>query len=363
MLYKNVASQKIAVFAYTPADGAAKTGDAAQITAYLSKDFAAGAATNDTNPTELDGTNMPGWYVFDLTQAETNAEVIVLAPKSSTSGVVLDQIQVFTQDAAISSRASQTSVDDVPTVSEFEARTLPSADYTVVSDLPTPAQIVAAIDVDPPAVNVTMWQGDPVNDLVSGSVEAQLAATQGAVTFGQVKVLANVAGEGALHIVNSSVVGKGQHISGALYGVHNLATQIGGVATYNQATGANSYGVSNIGQLVGVQSSGGSKAVDGVDSQGIRDAMKLAPSAGAPAAGSVDAKLDDILTTIGSEIVEGTYTRDDILRIIAAALAGKTSGSGTATVEILGLDGATTRIIASVDGVGNRTAMTLDGAA
>jgi hypothetical protein len=100
-----------------------------------------------------------------------------------------------------------------------------------------------------------------------------------------------------------------------------------------------------------------------LNDQGIRDAMKLAPSAGAPAAGSVDAKLDDILTTIGSEIVEGTYTRDDILRIIAAALAGKTSGSGTATVEILGLDGATTRIIASVDGVGNRTAMTLDGAA
>lgn len=137
MLYKNVASQKIAVFAYTASTGAAKTGDAAQITAYISKDFAAGAATNDTNPTEMDATNMPGWYVFDLTQAETNAEVIVLAPKSSTSGVVLDQVQVFTQDAAISSRASQTSVDDVPTVVEFEARTLVAADYVVVSDLPS----------------------------------------------------------------------------------------------------------------------------------------------------------------------------------------------------------------------------------
>ncbi len=118
MLLKNVASQKIAVFAYTASTGAAKTGDAAQITAYISKDFAAGAATNDANPAEMDATNMPGWYVFDLTQAETNAEVIVLAPKSSTAGVVIDQAQVFTQDAAISSRASQTSVDDVPTVAE-----------------------------------------------------------------------------------------------------------------------------------------------------------------------------------------------------------------------------------------------------
>lgn len=170
MLYKNVASQKIAVFAYTASTGAAKTGDAAQITAYISKDFAAGAATNDVNPTEMDATNMPGWYVFDLTQAETNAEVIVLAPKSSTSGVVLDQVQVFTQDAAISSRASQTSVDDVPTVVEFEARTLVAADYVVVSDLPSvptasdnataaAAAILAAADSDPISANVTYSAG------------------------------------------------------------------------------------------------------------------------------------------------------------------------------------------------------------
>jgi len=63
----------------------------------------------------------------------------------------------------------------------------------------------------------------------------------------------------------------------------------------------------------------------------------------------------------GARVVEGTHTVDDILRIIAAALAGETSGSGTATVEILGLDGATTRITATLDGNGNRTSMTLDG--
>ncbi len=136
-IYKNTTGQKLAVYAYTVADGAAKTGDAAQITSYLSKDWGGPAAVTDTNPTELNSTNMPGWYVFDLEQAETNAEVIVFAPKSSTSGVVLDQVQVFTQDAAISSRASQTSVDDIPTVSEFEARTLAAADYTIVSDLGT----------------------------------------------------------------------------------------------------------------------------------------------------------------------------------------------------------------------------------
>lgn len=67
----------------------------------------------DINPTELDVVNMQGWYVFDLSQAETNGEVLVFAPVSSTAGVVLDQVQVFTQDAAISSRASQASLDVV----------------------------------------------------------------------------------------------------------------------------------------------------------------------------------------------------------------------------------------------------------
>jgi hypothetical protein len=97
MLYKNTASQKIAVYAYTASTGAAKTGDAAQITGYISKDWGAAAAITDTNPTELDATNMQGWYVFDLTQTETNAEVLIIAAVSSTSGVLVDQYQVFTE--------------------------------------------------------------------------------------------------------------------------------------------------------------------------------------------------------------------------------------------------------------------------
>lgn len=99
-LYKNVASQKAAVFAYDKTTGAAKTGDAANITAYLSKDWSVAAAVADTNPTEMDATNMPGWYAFDLTQAETNAEVLVIAPKSSTANVLVEQAQVFTENLA-----------------------------------------------------------------------------------------------------------------------------------------------------------------------------------------------------------------------------------------------------------------------
>lgn len=157
-LYKNVAGQKIGVFAYDKTTGAAKTGDAANITGYLSLDFGTAAAVTDTNPTELSSANMPGWYVFDLTQAETNAESLILAPKSSTSNIVIDQIQAYTADSLVATstalsavggnvdsiladtnelqtdwvnggrldlildaRASQTSVDDLPTNAELSS--------------------------------------------------------------------------------------------------------------------------------------------------------------------------------------------------------------------------------------------------
>ncbi len=95
-VYKNVASQKIAVFA-VDSTGAAKTGDAANITAYVSKDGGAASASNDTNPTELDSTNAKGIYLFDMTQTETNADLLVLVPKSSTSGVTLRPVIVYTE--------------------------------------------------------------------------------------------------------------------------------------------------------------------------------------------------------------------------------------------------------------------------
>jgi len=91
-MYKNIDSQKVAVYAWDGAAGVAKTGDAANITAEISKDGAASAATNDVNPTELDATDHPGIYIFDLTQAETNADLVVITPVSATADIVIRPI-------------------------------------------------------------------------------------------------------------------------------------------------------------------------------------------------------------------------------------------------------------------------------
>ena len=83
-MQKNVAGQKWIVFAFDETDNTAKTGDAAQITAEISADGAAGGGNiTDTNPTELED----GYYAFDITQGESNADLLLILPESSTGNI------------------------------------------------------------------------------------------------------------------------------------------------------------------------------------------------------------------------------------------------------------------------------------
>lgn len=198
-MYKNVASQKVAIYAWDAAAGVEKMGDAANITARISKDGAASVATNDVNPTQLDvalpnnitgitkanpgvvssvahalnvgdrvyfsgltemtelngtiqtvsavgsvdlfsindtsgyGTaettggatgwtaDHPGIYLFDLTQAETNADLIVITPFSSTADVVIKPIIATPTLVTSAPIFTSTEVDNDGSAIDFEA--------------------------------------------------------------------------------------------------------------------------------------------------------------------------------------------------------------------------------------------------
>ena len=61
-----------------------------------------------------------------------------------------------------------------------------------------------------------------------------------------------------------------------------------------------------------------------------------------------------------SEVIEGTYTLKDAIRIILAFAAGKVSGGGTASIKFRSTGDDVDRIQATVDTYGNRTAITLN---
>lgn len=87
-MFKNVAS-KFEVFAWDTTTGLAKTGDAANITCYVDKDFGGYTVLGDTSATERDSTNAKGFYLFDAAQAETNADVLKISAKSSTANIAV----------------------------------------------------------------------------------------------------------------------------------------------------------------------------------------------------------------------------------------------------------------------------------
>lgn len=67
---------------------------------------------------------------------------------------------------------------------------------------------------------------------------------------------------------------------------------------------------------------------------------------------------EGISNAVWAQIIEAGYSASDLLQLITASAAGKLSGAPGSPIQITGVDGSTVRINATVDGVGNRTAVT-----
>lgn len=80
----------------------------------------------------------------------------------------------------------------------------------------------------------------------------------------------------------------------------------------------------------------------------VADGVQVAASGGGATA-------DDLW----DEVVDGTYTARQLLRLLASALAAKSSGGGTTVVTFRDVADTKDRIVATVDANGNRTAITL----
>ena len=80
---------KLILFAFDTTTNTAKTGDAANITAYISKDYGSVTALGDTSATEMDATNAKGYYLVDVTNTEMTADVVLISAKSSTANIAV----------------------------------------------------------------------------------------------------------------------------------------------------------------------------------------------------------------------------------------------------------------------------------
>jgi hypothetical protein len=136
--------------------------------------------------------------------------------------------------------------------------------------------VVNGAAVDPAVIEVelALW----LTAITGATVIAVLNATQGAITWAQQKIVANVANEGALDIRNANADGIGTYNNGgdvglyndgtALYGQYNVGADTG---MYNNGTGAGGYGNYNAGVAIGQYNAGSGAASAGQTNQGIVD--------------------------------------------------------------------------------------------
>jgi hypothetical protein len=270
-------------------------------------------AHSDGGFVEVDATNMPGVYRLDLSDAicatGVNSVVVMLKGAANMAPVLLE-IQLTDFDlnstsnavgAAASVTAGVTLADDAITAAKFDEST---------------AYPLKSADTDATAVARTGADSDTLETLSDeiAAVKAETAlilADTG--TDGVVLKAAGLAADAVAEIADAV---WDEAISG-----HTTGTTFGGK---NQKV---------------------------VPSETINDYK--ADVSGLATSAEVGA-----IALLGETVV-GSYTVQDILKILAAKMVGKASGGGTTTITYRGIDDTSDVIIETVDANGNRSAMTL----
>lgn len=236
---------------------------------------------------------------------------------------------------------------------------------------------------------------------ITGKLEAVAALTGAGDLAGVISVILEMAaalagsGETGADIAGalsatSDLLGAGD-LSGAMSGALAIAASLTGSATLNSEimalwsmvaglqgdgnTTANLQAIGNtVAALIGTGQAAGAMRADATIGADINVTGELLTTA------NVAASVWDALAstyngagTLGELVnasgaggnpwiapIDGTYTASDILKIIAAALAGKASGGGTPTITIRNLSDTQDVITLTVDASGNRSAVTLD---
>lgn len=182
---KNQANKWV-VFAYGLPDHATPgqpiTGDAANITANVRIDGGAANAVDDTNPTELEA----GYYVFDTSAVESNGDLLSIHPVSATPNVQVIGVpgSVYTRPPNFNEMGIE-SDGDLTQVNSLAGHTAQTADHTAaIADVPTVAEfnartLAAAAYFDPAAdtvANVTTVATTTTNTDMRGTDSAATAA-------------------------------------------------------------------------------------------------------------------------------------------------------------------------------------------
>jgi len=398
MIFKNTAA-KFIVFAFDATTNVPKTGDAANITAYVSKDYGTVTVLADTTATEMDATNAPGYYLFDAAQAETNADILLVSGKSSTSN-----IKVIGAPAVIFTRPTTNFLAPATLNRTLVVDASGLADANMVKAGPTGAGTAQTARDLGASVLLSPGTGTGQVDITSGVIKSNLVQILGTAlteTAGQIaaafKKLFDVASP-VLTATSVNQTGDAYARLGAPAGA-STAADIAAINAKTTNLPAAPASTTNITAASGVSlSSAGIQAIwdaatsalSTVGSIGkwILDKLDVVLSTRLATSGytapdntsitAIKAKTDNIPASPAavSDIPTANQNADALLdrtdgvetgvtvrkslRLANAANGGKVDGAATTTIHLRDIADSKNRVTATVDSDGNRTAVTLD---
>lgn len=228
-------------------------------------------------------------------------------------------------NATVSSRATQTSVDDLPTNAELTTA-LGTADDAVLAILGTPAGASLAADVAAVKTQTAAIEVD------TQDVQARLPA-------------ALVSGR-----IDASVGAMAANVMTAAAAAADLTTELqSGLATASALSTVAGYLDTEVAAILAA-----------VDTEVAAIKAKTDNLPAAPAATGDIPTASAIADAVLDEAVEGSVTLRQSVRLANAALGGKASGLDTTNPKYRDLADTKDRIDATVDASGNRSAVTRD---
>lgn len=259
------------------------------------------------------------------TELGTELGRIDVAISTRGTGAALDAAGVRTA-VGLASANLDTQLADIPTVSEFEARTIVSANYATAANLAT----------------------------VAGYLDLEIAAIledTGTTIPAQISALNNLSAAQVNAEVDQAL---------ADYDAPTNAEMVARtLAAASYATAANQTTIiSHLTDVKGATFSGSTDSLEAIRDRGDSawaTATGFAVAGDIPTANQNAAALMDL-----ADGVETGLTPRQAMRLLTAALAGELSGAATTTIVIRNTADTKNRITATVDADGNRTAITYD---
>lgn len=393
-MQKNVASQKLIVFAFDATTGLPKSGDSANITAYVAKDFGAVTVLGDTTATEMDATNAKGYYLFDLTQAETNGDALLFSGKSSTSNIVVVGCPAYVQTVPAAFALVGGAAGGLAIAGSNAATTYASLTVTAATTLTGNVSMAAGLNITQSTSNTSalVITGNGTGHGIlstsgSGATGDGAKFVSGATNGNGLNLAGFGTGTGLLStggdtgagasFVGGATGGDGLKAAATTSGHGFVATGVGTTKHGINATGGSisSHGISAVGGGTGsgltatgggtghgIIATGGSTSGDGIRATAATSGIGL----NAIGIGTTQPGIKGTggaTTSAGMSLVGGSTSGDGLLTATTSGHGIVAAGTGTTKHGISATGGATTShgIVATGGGVGHGILATSGG--